>query len=279
LTLIKVVQYYASRGGLALLRYDLLKSDVPAEIREGVAVLLRKLSETMVKMPMYYMGSSVFGEPNSLVFAKKGRIRGLSYGSLLDEAGWVYIHPELHEIINSLGGLLLGDDSIVSGWAAFTASVSRRTDGGTSISQAEVLSLLQSDAVGERDVMLARRVLERHPQKCVWSGRATNPMHIDHMLPYSVTKNNGLWNLAPVLASVNQRKSDKIPASELISASEMRISDVWSQFESEYDNLFWQEVYEGLGVSRNDGMSAAITSSKQRSDYLVRTRGFEGFYL
>jgi hypothetical protein len=99
------------------------------------------------------------------------------------------------------------------------------------------------------------------------------------MLPYSVTKNNGLWNLAPVLASVNQRKSNNIPASELISASKTRILDVWSQFESEYNHLFWQEVYEGLGVSRNDGMSAAIESLKHRSDYLVRTRGFEGFYL
>jgi hypothetical protein len=180
------VKLLAARCLLLTAFYDLLKDDVPADVRDQVTVLLRKLSETMVKMPMYYMGSSVFGEANSLVFAERGRIRGLSYGSLLDEAGWVYIHPELHEIINSLGGLLVGDDSIVSGWAAFTASVSRRADGGTSISQAEVLSLLQGDSMGERDVMLAKRVLERHPQKCVWSGRATNPMHIDHMLPYTL---------------------------------------------------------------------------------------------
>lgn len=276
---IELVKYYSTTGGLAQLRYDLLKDDVPSDISNSVAILLRKLSETIVKMPIYYMGSSVFGEPNSLVFAERGRIRGLSYGSLLDEAGWVYIHPQLHEIINSLGGLLVGDDSIVSGWAAFTALVSRRTDGAMSLSQAEVLSLLQANPMGDRDVLLAKRVLDRHAQKCVWSGRTSYPMHIDHMLPYSVTKNNGLWNLAPVLASVNQRKSDKIPTSELISASESRILDVWSQFESEYDNLFWQEVYEGLGVSRNDGRSVAITSLKRRSDYLVNTRGFEGFYI
>ena len=199
----------------------------------------------------------------------------------------VYIHPELHEIINSLGGLLVGDDSIVSGWAAFTASVSRRTDGGTSISQAEVLSLLQGDAMGERDVLLAKRVLERHPQKCVWSGRATNPMHIDHMLPYIfghcvpvwVTASRWCFAVGLCVGTTSSRKSDKIPVSELISASETRISDVWRQFESECDDLFWQEVYEGLGVSRNDGMSGAIASLKRRSDYLVNTRGFEGFRI
>lgn len=272
-----VINYYASRGGFAQLHYDLLKNEVPNDIRPSLLELLRRLSDIIVKMPMKYMGYSVFSEHYSLVNAKRTAIRGLSYSSLVSEAGWVYIHPELYEVIDELGGLLVGDDSIISGWAEFTSSLSDRTGSAGLITQEHVLSLLRFDPIGQRDVFLAKKVLDRSHPQCVWTGRQPKPMHIDHMLPYSVTRNNGLWNLVPVLNSVNLRKSDKIPDPELISKCEQRIEHVWNLFSSEYDSLFWQEVYEGLGVSKEQGVQGAIQSLQHRCDYLINTRGFEAF--
>jgi hypothetical protein len=218
----------------------------------------------------------------------------------------VYIHPELHEVIYALGGLLVGDDSIVSGWASFTAGLSRRTEGEALISEEAVLSVLRSDPIGDRDVVLARKILASVPQQCVWSGVSMgfgadmglaassdagsgsvaqsdmagsrgNSMHIDHMLPFSLTRNNGLWNLAPVSPAVNVRKSNKIPAPELLSRSSDRIGEVWRQFELHYEALFWQEVYEGLGVAREAGVDGAMDSLRHRCTYLIDTRGLEVF--
>jgi hypothetical protein len=275
-----VIAYYAHRGGFAQLYFDVLRDQVPADVREAVLALMRSVRDTVVKMPMQHMGFSVFKEPYSLVRAEKGRMRGTSYHALLRESGTLYIHPELHEVIDALGGLLVGDDSIVSGWASFTAGLARRAEGDSLISEEAVLSVLRSDPVGDRDVVLAKKVLESIPQACVWSGMAVNAgknMHIDHMLPFSLARNNGLWNLVPVSAAVNLRKSDKIPAPELVVRSSGRIMGVWEQLEQRYEALFWQEAYEGLGVAREVGVDGALQSLQHRCTYLIDTRGLEVF--
>lgn len=272
-----VISYYTSRGGFAQLYFDLLRDQVPEAVRPAVRAMLRKIADTIYKMPMLHLGYSVFNEPYSLVNAQKGSIKGLSYGSLLKEAGTLYIHPDLHEVIDALGGLLVGDDSILSGWASFTASISRRSEDAGVVSEDTVLSLLRADPVGDRDVVLARKVFEQSSQQCVWTGRPADIRHIDHMLPFSLTRNNSLWNLAPVTPAVNAQKSDKIPAPELVSRSSDRIALVWNQFESSYDALFWQEVYEGLGVAREAGVDGALQSLQKRCEYLIVTRGMEAF--
>jgi hypothetical protein len=272
-----VISYYASKGGFAQLYFDLLRDQVPAEVATGVRNLLREIAAILIKMPMHHLGFSVFYEPYSLVNARKGRIIGLSYSALLKEAGDLYIHPELHEVIDALGGLLVGEDSILSGWASFTASISRRSEDVALVSEDKILSLLRADPIGDRDVLLARKVFEQTSQRCVWSGSPADIRHIDHMLPFSLTRNNSLWNLAPVTPAVNSQKSDKIPAPELVSRSAGRIGEVWKQFESSYEALFWQEVYEGLGIAKEAGVDGAIESLQKRCTYLIQTRGMEAF--
>lgn len=275
-----VIAYYADKGAFAQLYFDMLRDQVPADIRPKVLSLMRSIRDTLVTMPMQHMGFSVYKEPYSLVRAVKGRMQGTSYAALLQEAGTVYIHPELHEVIDALGALLVGEDSIVSAWASFTASLSRRGEGGSFISEETALSVLRSDPVGDRDVVLARKVLESMPQTCVWSG-VVGPtgqnMHIDHMLPFSLSRNNSLWNLVPVASAVNMRKSNKIPAPELVIRCADRIKGVWEQFEQRYEALFWQEVYEGLGVAREAGVYGAMQSLQHRCTYFIDTRGLEVF--
>lgn len=272
-----VIEFYASRGGFPQLHYDLLRDAVPVPIRRDVLLLFRKLCETIVRMPMQHMGFSMFGEPFSLVNARRGSVRGLSYGALLREAGELFVHPELHEVIDALGGLLVGDDSIVSGWASFTQALARRSEGDSLVSEADVLAVLRSNPLGERDVLLARRVLGRESRLCVWSGRAADSTHVDHVLPFSLTRNNGLWNLVPVAPAVNLKKSDRIPAPELVGRSADRIASVWRLFEANYEALFWQEVYEGLGVAREAGVDGALRALQGRCSYLIGTRGLEAF--
>jgi hypothetical protein len=272
-----VSRFYKEIGGFPQFYFDLLHDTIPGEIRSDVRALLRKIQDTIVKMPMRHMGFSTFGVDYALVNASKGTIRGLSYGSLIQESGCLYVHPELHDAIDELGGLLIGDDSIVAGWAGFTSNLSRRTQGTNKYSEAEIMELLRVDLLGDRDVFLAHRILQKHPQLCVWTGNKTASIHIDHVLPYSVTRSNSLWNLVPVTPMVNLRKSDRIPTAELLVKSEPRITQVWKTFEREYESLFWYEVYQGLGIAKEQGLSGALDSLTHRSEYLINTRGFDSF--
>ncbi|MFD2825276.1 HNH endonuclease domain-containing protein [Leeuwenhoekiella polynyae] len=46
---------------------------------------------------------------------------------------------------------------------------------------------------------------------------------LDLVIPFSICKNNDLWNLLPAARNVNAAKSDKIPAPELIERQRDRI--------------------------------------------------------
>jgi CRISPR/Cas system Type II protein with McrA/HNH and RuvC-like nuclease domain len=41
-------------------------------------------------------------------------------------------------------------------------------------------------------------------------------MHIDHMIPFVAIRNDDLWNMVPSRGDVNIRKSNRIPAGELL---------------------------------------------------------------
>ncbi|WP_048145888.1 HNH endonuclease domain-containing protein [Methanoplanus limicola] len=59
-------------------------------------------------------------------------------------------------------------------------------------------------------------------------------MSVDHMIPFSVWKNNDLWNLLPALNSVNSKKSDKIPSPALIEKRSDAITGYWDILHEKY---------------------------------------------
>jgi hypothetical protein len=56
--------------------------------------------------------------------------------------------------------------------------------------------------------------LEHQPSRCIYSHQLLSPdnLSLDHYLPWSFVAHDQLWNLVPVIATVNSYKSNKLPS-------------------------------------------------------------------
>jgi hypothetical protein len=87
----------------------------------------------------------------------------------------------------------------------------------------------------ERDVRVAREralnLLETTPLRCVWSDKplTRDSLAMDHCLPFAVWSCDDLWNLLPARKDINGRKSDRLPAANLLRRRQQAILGWWQQ--------------------------------------------------
>lgn len=277
----RVIQFYKDRGGFPQFRFDLIHGDIPQPVQRDLILLLRKIQRTIKNMPMKHLGFYEFGEHYSLVKYDTETIKTPSYYGIIKESGRYFIYPELYHLMDELGALIIGQDSIIDGWAEFTANAARRADGVEPVSKDKILTVLTKAVHVPRDMVQVKRVLKSRDSgsiSCIWTGVSLyDRYHIDHAMPFSLWQNNNLWNLIPVKASINLQKSDKIPTSDLIERSSDRIKDVWRLYSDQFGRQFEQEIFEGLGTGLENDMDDAIHALKTKSDYLIEKRGFQKF--
>lgn len=103
---------------------------------------MRKIQSTIRSMPMKHLGFSLFGEHYSMVRSTAGTIREPSYAGLIRDAGRFVMHPELHDVLDEIGTLIIGHDSIIYGWADFTCSIARSHAPGSDLSREDMIALL-----------------------------------------------------------------------------------------------------------------------------------------
>lgn len=68
----------------------------------------------------------------------------------------------------------------------------------------------------------------------------------NNVTPFSISKNNDLWNLLPAARNVNAAKSDKIPAPELIERQRDRILEYWEILHKHQQQCFKKEIQVAL---------------------------------
>jgi len=277
----KVIEFYRDKGGLPQFRFDLIHGGIPESIHRDVILLLRKLQQTIKNMPMKHLGFYEFEKHYSLVDFNTNTIKTPSYYGLIQEAGQFFILPELHQLLDEIGPLIIGQDSIIDGWAEFTEQASRRAEGVEPIPKEKILTVLTRAVQVPRDINQVKKILRETDNdkiRCIWTGvRLSGRYHIDHAVPFSLWQNNNLWNLVPVKASINLSKSDKIPSPKLIDESSDRIKEVWRLYSGKFGTQFEEEIYEGLGTGLDNNMDDAIHALMNKSEYLIEKRGFQKF--
>ena len=114
---------------------------------------------------------------------------------------------------------------------------------------------------------------------CVWIGKRIGRYALDHVIPFSIWKNNDLWNLLPAASNVNAAKSDKIPSPELIERQRDRILEYWEILHKHQQQRFQKEIQVALlGNHAFDTWKQEGISQLQNScNYLIETRGFEAW--
>ena len=100
---------------------------------------------------------------------------------------------------------------------------------------------------------------------------------VDHMIPFSVWKNNDLWNLLPSQAKTNNQKRDKIPSPDLIEKQKDLIIQYWELLNETQTQRFKKEIQIAL-LGNNSFAGWQKTSIKQLQsscNYLISNRGYE----
>ena len=277
----EIIFSYQSQGGFSVFYNDLKNNRIPEALHEKFLALSKKLKETITRMPMRYIGRSI---SNSFYSVFQIENQGISTNSpeidlelLINNSGSFSIPLEYYEAFKILGSFINGQDSILFKWAEFSVKASMNQ-----LSVEKVLNEVLRGPITERETSASKSFYEgilarEHSVLCVWTGEKITCYDVDHVIPFSVWKNNDLWNLLPSTPNINRQKLDKIPSPAFIESRKQYISYYWNLIHEFQKERFQKEIRVSLlGYSFTDGwQEQAIKQLKSRCNYLISSRGFE----
>ena len=136
-------------------------------------------------------------------------------------------------------------DATVLRWAELTEQLSKRA-----VKASQVIDCLLAIPDPARNVNDARGYFSRLTDRiCVWSERSlgNDRFDVDHAMPFSLWRNNELWNLFPAAPSINSDKSDKLPTYRLLNRQRDAIVECWRGLEGALGERFRREAQTLLG--------------------------------
>jgi len=276
----KLIDYYVDRGGFSAFYNDLINKGIPEELQNDFFELAKKIRDTITRMPMKYIGRSIKNDFYSIFNYKNQRIRRLSHVDiecLIADFGTFTIPYDYYEAFKILGSFINGQDSILFKWAEFSVTAS-----GGNLSVEKVMNEVLRSPITERNIAESKRIYREILQKegkvyCVWTGRKITNYDIDHLIPFSVWRNNDLWNLLPSDSRINNQKRDKIPSPEIIEKQRNLILDYWGIIYANQANRFRKEIQVALlgDHSFTSWKDVGISQLQNRCNYLIERRGFE----
>ena len=139
-------------------------------------------------------------------------------------------------------------DATVLRWAELTEQLTKGA-----VKASRVIDCLLAVPDPKRNVNDARRFFESLPDRvCVWSDRSLLERNfaVDHAIPFSLWRNNDLWNLFPTAPGVNADKSDKLPTYSLLNRRRDTIIPYWQGLNSALGERFAREAQTLLGRDR-----------------------------
>lgn len=276
-----VLEFYEQRGGLSAFNNDLKRKGIPEPVFKSFVDLVRVMRRTIVDQPMKYIGYSV-NKDHYTIFQKEtsGSFRpkeSVNSQIIIESCGTFSIPLPYYHSFRLFGSFISGTDSVLFKWANFSSSIS---DGKIPIQ--EVLSKMLQSPVTDRDVRESKKLyrdmlVQNKTVPCVWTGKKISKYDVDHIIPFSIWKNNDLWNLLPSGSTINNQKRDKIPSPKLIEKQKDIILEYWETIYQRHPQRFERELKLSLlgNASLENWKEIGIQQLKKSCDYLIKTRGFE----
>ena len=277
----KIISAYSRIGGFSAFYNDLKNKGIPKYLQKDFFELAKKLRDTITKMPMKYIGRSISNDYYSIFHYESDKRKKVSKEVdivyLISSSGSFSIPIEYYEAFQALGSFISGQDSILFKWAEFSVNAS-----GKNLSIEKVVSEVLKSPITEREVNESKRIYKSILKKegkvyCVWTGKAISSYDVDHMIPFSVWKNNDLWNLLPSHAKTNHQKRDKIPSVDLIEKRKGLILHYWELMNENQSQRFQKEIQVALLGNNpfSSWQNIAITQLQNSCNYLISNRGYE----
>lgn len=280
----KVIDAYELRGGFSAFYNDLKNKGIPSDLREVVFQLIKKLRDTITQMPMKYIGRSITNAYYSIFEYENAPMHLPIYVNteyLIQHGGTFSIPIEYFEAFKLFGSFINGQNSILFKWAQFSVNAS-----GQNLSIENVINEVLVSPITARNIeeskKIYREVLNRQGKVyCVWTGAELNAYDIDHVIPFTVWKNNDLWNLLPAKPSVNNKKRDRIPTPELIEKQKDLILSYWHLIQQNQNDRFQREMQVALLGKHNfvNWQQTGLTQLQNSCNYLIESRGFEAWSI
>lgn len=278
----QIISAYRTIGGFSAFYSDLKNKGIPERIQQDFIALAKKLQETITKMPMRYIGRSISNDFYSIFNYQSDRPRNSTLDTidieyLIKNFGSFSIPVEYYEAFKVLGSFIGGQDSILFKWAEFSVNAS-----GKRLSIENVVNEVLRSLITVRDVAESKQIYKSILKKvgkvyCVWTGDSINSYDVDHMIPFSVWKNNDLWNLLPSTKTKNKQKRDKIPSPDLIERRKDLILYYWDLINQNQPERFQKEMQVAL-LGNNPfsyWQQNAIQQLQNSCNYLISNRGFD----
>lgn len=278
----QIISAYRPIGGFSAFYNDLKNKGIPENIKQDFIALAKKLQETITKMPMRYIGRSISNDFYSIFNYQTQRPRKHHSASvdieyLIRNFGTFSIPVEYYEAFKVLGSFIGGQDSILFKWAEFSVNAS-----GKRLSIENVVNEVLRSPITEREVAESKSIYKSILKKegkvyCVWTGKSISRYDVDHMIPFSVWKNNDLWNLLPSQSTTNNQKRDKIPSPYLIERRKNLILYYWDLILQNQPQRFRKEIQ--VALLGNNPFTAwqerAILQLQSSCEYLISNRGYD----
>lgn len=284
-----ITDYYQDKGGYDVFYKEFVKCNYPDELNKTVYELCKSIRDTILKQPMRYIGRSISDDFYSIYrkVDESERLRRpnkLDVEFMIDRFGQFTIPRDYFTVFEYLGSFITGTHSILINWAEFTVGNGRR-----SLSMNKVLPIIMQTPLQERDNELTKKIFKKYEAEkgklfCVWTGRTIyNGLNFDHLLPFSIWRSNDLWNQLPATGKINNKKNDRIPGAELLDKSKDRIIEYWKYIYKIEPEVFTKELNVNLILEKltdqQNWEKPAFDALKEKSRYLIETRGFEQFNL
>jgi len=277
----RIIDFYKTKNGLSGFYNDLRNKGIPSEIRNEFIQLSKKLNDTILKMPMKYIGRSIFRDYYSIFkiedSSNKSQNSSIDTNYLINCYGKFSVPLEYYDAFKLLGSFISGQDSIFFKWAEFSVNAS-----GNKLTTERVLNDILKYPVTERDVKLSKELyksilIKSGEVECVWTGNKLTKYDIDHVIPFSIWKNNDLWNLFPSDKITNNKKRDKIPSPNLLQKRKDLIIHYWDIISRYQKERFFNEINISLlgEYYSSDWENTAFNKFKEHCNYLINTRGYE----
>lgn len=278
----KIITEYKTIGGFSAFYNDLKNKGIPKNLQADFFALAKKLKGTITTMPMKYIGRSISNDYYSIFQFESGAAQKntteIDLEFLINTSGSFSIPFEYYEAFKILGSFISGQDSILFKWAEFSVNAS----GNNNLSVHKVLNEVLRSPITEPDVRASKKIYNGILAKedfveCVWTGEKVKKFDVDHVIPFSVWKNNDLWNLLPSQSQTNNQKRDKIPSSAFIESRKAEIIHYWDLINEFQSQRFQKEIRVALlGNSSNaNWQQAAIKQLQSSCDYLITNRGYQ----
>jgi hypothetical protein len=276
----EVISFYSNKGGISVFYNELMNKGIDKNIEEKFTQLCKTLKNTISNMPMRHIGVSLAKEHYSIFKKckranKVGSVKDILI--LVNNFGTFTIPKNYYEAFKIIGSFISGQDSILFNWAEFSV---KATNGKLNVST--VLNDILKSPISKRDIREAKNyysnILEKQGNvSCVWTGKKIKKFDVDHVIPFSIWKNNDLWNLLPSSSLINNQKRDKIPTPEFIDSRKDLILNYWELIYENNKVKFEKEIQKSLlGYSPfKTWRESGFKQLKESCNYLIETRGFE----